>query len=122
MSNIALRTVGLGKMYRIGGERASYRTLRDTLAQAAKRPLERLRHPGAATHTSEDLWALRGIDLEVEHGEVLGIIGRNGSGKSTLLKVLSPHHRADRRQSRDQGPGSQSPRGRHRVSQRAHRP
>jgi lipopolysaccharide transport system ATP-binding protein len=89
MSDVALRTVGLGKMYHIGGERQAYRTLRDTIAQAAKRPIERIRHPGAATHTSEELWALRGLDLEVKQGEVLGVIGRNGSGKSTLLKVLS---------------------------------
>ena len=89
MSEIALRTVALGKMYHIGGEREKYRTLRDTIVQAAKRPLERIRHPGAATHSSEDLWALRNVDLEVKNGEVLGVIGRNGSGKSTLLKVLS---------------------------------
>jgi lipopolysaccharide transport system ATP-binding protein len=89
MSDVVLRTVGLGKMYHIGGERQAYRTLRDTIAQAAKRPLERIRHPGAATHTSEDLWALRNIDLEIRPGEMVGVIGRNGSGKSTLLKVLS---------------------------------
>jgi lipopolysaccharide transport system ATP-binding protein len=89
MSDVALRTVGLGKKYHIGAQREQYRTLRDTLAKAARRPIERIRHPGAATDASEELWALRDVDLEVKQGEVLGIIGRNGAGKSTLLKVLS---------------------------------
>jgi lipopolysaccharide transport system ATP-binding protein len=33
--------------------------------------------------------ALSDVDLEVQQGEALGIIGRNGAGKSTLLKVVS---------------------------------
>jgi len=33
--------------------------------------------------------ALDNVCLQVEEGEILGIIGRNGAGKSTLLKVIS---------------------------------
>jgi simple sugar transport system ATP-binding protein len=33
--------------------------------------------------------ALRGVDMELDGGEVLGLAGDNGAGKSTLMKVLS---------------------------------
>ncbi len=33
--------------------------------------------------------ALRGIDLDVEEGEIVALIGANGAGKSTLIEILS---------------------------------
>jgi len=39
--------------------------------------------------------ALQGIGLDVNQGEVLGVIGRNGSGKSTMLRVMAGVYRAD---------------------------
>ena len=39
--------------------------------------------------TYERFEALRGVDLTIERGSFVGIIGGNGSGKSTLLKIIS---------------------------------
>ena len=37
---------------------------------------------------SQTLHVLRGIDLEVESGELVSIMGASGSGKSTLLNII----------------------------------
>ena len=36
--------------------------------------------------------ALDGADLEVQHGEVMALVGENGAGKSTMMKILSGVH------------------------------
>jgi len=37
----------------------------------------------------KDFYALDGINLKINRGDFVGIIGKNGSGKSTLLKMIS---------------------------------
>jgi lipopolysaccharide transport system ATP-binding protein len=82
---LAVRIDDLGKRYRLGARREPYQTLRERLAGLARARSS----CGDARSASEEFWALRHVSLEVEHGEVFGIIGRNGAGKSTLLKILS---------------------------------
>ncbi|RSM73250.1 ABC transporter ATP-binding protein [Actinoplanes sp. ATCC 53533] len=38
---------------------------------------------------------LRGVDLRVDRGEVLGLLGDNGAGKSTLVNIVCGFHQPD---------------------------
>ncbi len=75
MEDYAIKISDLSKKYRIGQLKST--SLRDSLFNFSKNKEE------------DFFWALKDINLTIQRGEAVGIIGKNGAGKSTLLKILS---------------------------------
>ena len=72
-SDPAIRCLGLGKAYQLYARRS------DQVKQLLF---------GSFRRFHLEYWVLRDIDLEMQRGESVGIIGRNGAGKTTLLRLM----------------------------------
>lgn len=80
----AIEIAGLVKRFRREMLRRDYTTWKSLLLRPFKRRTD-----------ADYLTVLDGVDLSIEPGRTVAIIGQNGSGKSTLLKILAGIYKAD---------------------------
>ncbi|AKF24363.1 hypothetical protein YH65_02355 [Sulfurovum lithotrophicum] len=74
MNDIAISIRNVSKYYKL------YNSPKDRLKEA-------LSFSGKQYH--KKFYATRNLNLQIQKGEILGIVGKNGSGKSTLLKLIT---------------------------------
>ena len=73
---------GVWKEYKLGNTIDLNKTFREAIAH-------KISNTTKQKVEADVFWALQDINLSIESGKTLGLIGHNGAGKSTLLKVLS---------------------------------
>ena len=71
----------------LNGVTVGYRSYREKPNSLKETMLRIISGKGASNYKTLD--ALKNISLDIQSGEILGIIGGNGSGKSTMLKVMT---------------------------------
>jgi lipopolysaccharide transport system ATP-binding protein len=76
----AIKIENVSKSYRLGGTKAP-----DNFREA----LANLFRKNQKNENDRDFFALKDVNISLEQGKVLGLIGSNGAGKSTLLKIVS---------------------------------
>lgn len=70
----AVEIQDLSKRFRLHQER--YQSLKERMLRVGR-------------NRSQDFWALQNINVSVEEGATIGLLGHNGSGKSTMLKCIA---------------------------------
>lgn len=91
MSNVVIKIEDLSKIYRLGtiGGGTLSQDINSWFAKVRGKedPNQKI---GAKVNSKNEMFtALDKINLEINQGDTIGIIGANGAGKSTLLKILS---------------------------------
>ncbi|MEI6148846.1 MAG: ABC-F family ATP-binding cassette domain-containing protein [bacterium] len=88
-SQVQSRMKMLEKMDEIEIPRIVMRAPRIRVPKPPPCGVETIRLDGAGVTYDGQNWVLRNMDLRIERGEKLGLVGLNGTGKTTLLKAIA---------------------------------
>jgi lipopolysaccharide transport system ATP-binding protein len=88
---LAIKIENMSKYYRLGviNNGTLWKDLQSYCARLLGNEDPNRKIGEQAVYDRDGFWALSNVNIEVEQGDRLGIMGRNGAGKSTLLKILS---------------------------------
>jgi lipopolysaccharide transport system ATP-binding protein len=86
----AIEIRGISKRYELGERAQMYGSVRESLSRLLTSPWRKLSKKSRAGQSdTSSFWAVKNINLDIQQGETVALIGSNGAGKSTLLKIIS---------------------------------